>query len=111
MSDKLRDDALAHVACLCSAIETQSPSVTNEFVENERKRARDFLESVGIPIFATWYRPLPKVGEQIEFLVDSGGTWVRKKVISHWCNGEAFFCEDRESRALKNEGKTWRRVT
>ena len=40
-------DARAHVAELCSAIETQSPSVTNEFVENARKRARDFLESMG----------------------------------------------------------------
>jgi hypothetical protein len=39
--------ALAIIAELCSAIETQSPSVTNEFVENARKRARDFLESVG----------------------------------------------------------------
>ena len=46
LKDKLRD-ALAHIACLCSAIETQSPSVTNEFVENERKRARDFQESMG----------------------------------------------------------------
>jgi hypothetical protein len=48
LNEKLRD-ALAHVACLCSAIETQSPSATNEFVENERKRARDFLKSTETP--------------------------------------------------------------
>ena len=43
LKGKLRE-ALAHIADLCSAIETQSPSVTNEFVENARKRARNFLE-------------------------------------------------------------------
>ena len=39
--------ALGHIADLCSAIETQSPSVTNEFVENARKRAREFQERSG----------------------------------------------------------------
>ncbi len=39
--------ALGHIADLCSAIETQSPTVTNEFVENARKRAREFGESMG----------------------------------------------------------------
>ena len=43
----MAEAALAIISELCSAIETQSPSVTNEFVENARKRARDFLESVG----------------------------------------------------------------
>ena len=40
-------ECLAVITELCSAIETQAPSVTNEFVGNARKRARDFLESVG----------------------------------------------------------------
>ena len=38
------EEALGHILELCSAIETQSPSVTNEFVENARKRARAFIE-------------------------------------------------------------------
>jgi hypothetical protein len=38
--------ALGHIADLCSAIETQPPTVTNEFVENARKRAREFQESM-----------------------------------------------------------------
>jgi len=37
-------EALGHITCLCSAIETGSPSTTNEFIENERKRGRKFLE-------------------------------------------------------------------
>ena len=40
-------EALGHIADLCSAIETQPTSVTNEFVENARKRAREFQESMG----------------------------------------------------------------
>jgi hypothetical protein len=38
------EEAMGHILDLCSAIETQSPSVTNEFVENARKRARAFIE-------------------------------------------------------------------
>ena len=38
------EEALGHVLELCSAIETMSPSVCNEFVETSRKRARDFIE-------------------------------------------------------------------
>jgi len=38
------EEAFGHILELCSAIETQSPSACNEFVENARKRARDFIE-------------------------------------------------------------------
>jgi hypothetical protein len=38
------EEAVGHILDLCSAIETQSPFVTNEFVENARKRARAFIE-------------------------------------------------------------------
>lgn len=38
------EELIGHILELCSAIETQSPSVTNEFVENARKRAREFIE-------------------------------------------------------------------
>jgi hypothetical protein len=40
----MAEEAIGHILDLCSAIETQSPSVTNEFVENARKRARHFIE-------------------------------------------------------------------
>ena len=40
----MAEEAIGHIMDLCSAIETQSPSVTNEFVENARKRARHFIE-------------------------------------------------------------------
>jgi hypothetical protein len=40
--------ALAIIAELCSAIETHPLGQTNDFVENARKRARDFLEASGM---------------------------------------------------------------
>jgi hypothetical protein len=40
----MAEEAIGHIMELCSAIETQSPSATNEFVENARKRARYFIE-------------------------------------------------------------------
>ena len=38
------EEAIGHILELCSAIETMSPSVCNEYVETARKRARDFIE-------------------------------------------------------------------
>jgi sensor domain CHASE-containing protein len=46
----LASQAAEHVAIireLCSAIETHPLDRTNDFVENARKRARDFLEANG----------------------------------------------------------------
>jgi hypothetical protein len=40
-------NSLAIIAELCAAIETNPLGQTNEFVENARKRARDFLEANG----------------------------------------------------------------
>jgi hypothetical protein len=40
--------ALAIIAELCSAIETHHIDQVNDFVENARKRARDFLEANGL---------------------------------------------------------------
>jgi hypothetical protein len=41
---QVAEEAIGHILDLCSAIETQSPAANNEFVENARKRAREFIE-------------------------------------------------------------------